>query len=173
MAGNLRGPLVAVCGPSAPRDQDLSAAREVGALLAERGATLICGGLGGAMAAAAAGARENGGVVVGILPGDDPAEAGPDVEIALATGLGEMRNCLIARSASAMIAIGGGVGTLSEIAFALVLGKPVAGIDTWQLQSPRGGAIAAAEVHPARSAQEAVDWALGQAGGAARSGAPG
>jgi uncharacterized protein (TIGR00725 family) len=123
------------------------------------------------MAAAAAGARENGGVVVGILPGDDPAEAGPDVEVALATGLGEMRNCLIARSASAMIAIGGGVGTLSEIAFALVLGKPVAGIDTWQLRSPRG--VATAEVHPAQSAQEAVDWALGQARGAARSGAAG
>lgn len=138
------------------------AAREVGALLAERGATLICGGLGGAMAAAAAGARQNGGVVVGILPGDDPAEAGPDVQIALATGLGEMRNCLIARSASAMIAIGGGVGTLSEIAFALVLGKPVAGIDTWKLQPPAGGAVAAAGVHPAQSAKEAVDWALGR-----------
>ena len=173
MARRLRGPLVAVCGPSAPRDQDLLAAREVGALLAERGATLICGGLGGAMAAAAAGARENGGVVVGILPGDDPAEAGPDVEIALATGLGEMRNCLIARSASAMIASGGGVGTLSEIAFALVLGKPVAGIDTWQLRPPRGGAIATARVHPARSAQEAVDWALGPAPGAATSGGAG
>lgn len=173
MATTSRGPLVAVCGPSAPRDQDLLAAREVGALLAERGAALICGGLGGAMAAAAAGARENGGVVVGILPGDDPAEAGPDVEIALATGLGEMRNCLIARSASAMIAIGGGVGTLSEIAFALVLGKPVAGIDTWQLQPPRGGAIATTGVYPAQSAQEAVDWALGHAPGAATSSAAG
>jgi hypothetical protein len=116
---------VAVCGPSAPRDQDLLVARKVGGLLAERGATLICGGLGGAMAAAAAGARERGGTVVGILPGNEPAEAGPDVELAIATGLGEMRNCLIARSAEAVIAIGGGVGTLSEIAFALVLGKPV------------------------------------------------
>jgi hypothetical protein len=117
------------------------------------------------MAAAAAGARENGGMVVGILPGNDPAEAGPDVEIALATGLGEMRNCLIARSASAMIAIGGGVGTLSEIAFALVLGKPVAGIDTWQLQPPRGGVTATAGIHSAQSALDAVDWALGQARG--------
>ncbi|MGA8426777.1 MAG: TIGR00725 family protein [Candidatus Dormiibacterota bacterium] len=162
MTSALRGPQIAVCGPSAPRDQDLVAAREVGALIAARGATLICGGLGGAMAAAAAGARENGGVVVGILPGDDPDGAGPDVEIALATGLGEMRNCLIARSAAAVIAIGGGVGTLSEIAFALVLGKPVAGIDTWQLQPPPGGTITTAGLHQAQSAQDAVDWALSQ-----------
>jgi uncharacterized protein (TIGR00725 family) len=158
----LRGPAVAVCGPSAPRDQDLVAARKVGGLLAERGATLICGGLGGAMAAAAAGARERGGVVVGILPGINPAEAGPDVEVAIATGLGEVRNCLIARSAEAMIAIGGGVGTLSEIAFALVLGKPVVGIDSWQLQPPPGGTVASSGIHAAQSAQEAVDWALSQ-----------
>jgi hypothetical protein len=71
-----------------------------------------------------------------------------------------MRNCLIARSAEAVIAIGGGVGTLSEIAFALALGKPVVGIDTWQLQPPAGGAIASSGVHAAQSAQEAVDWAL-------------
>jgi uncharacterized protein (TIGR00725 family) len=161
VAGIVKGPAVAVCGPSAPRDADLVAARKVGGLLAERGATLICGGLGGAMAAAAAGARERGGVVVGILPGSDPAEAGPDVEVAIATGLGEMRNCLIARSAEAMIAIGGGAGTLSEIAFALVLGKPVVGIDTWQLQPP-GGALPSRGIHAAHSAQEAVDWALGQ-----------
>jgi len=153
---------VAVCGPSTPREQDLAAAREVGGLLADRGATLICGGLGGAMAAAAAGARESGGVVVGILPGSDPAEAGPDIEVAIATGLGEIRNCLIARSAEAMIAIGGGVGTLSEIAFALVLGKPVVGIDTWHLQPPPGGALASSGIHTAKSAREAVDWALSQ-----------
>lgn len=153
---------MAACGPSAPRDQDLVAARTVGVLLAERGATLICGGLGGAMAAAAAGAREKGGVVVGILPGSDPAEAGPDFAVAIATGLGEIRNCLIVRSAEAMIAIGGGAGTLSEIAFALVLGKPVVGIDTWQLQPPAGGALASSGVHAAQSAQEAVDWALSQ-----------
>jgi uncharacterized protein (TIGR00725 family) len=173
MTGISRGPAVAVCGPSAPRDQDLLVARKVGGLLAERGATLICGGLGGAMAAAAAGARERGGTVVGILPGNEPAEAGPDVELAIATGLGEMRNCLIARSAEAVIAIGGGVGTLSEIAFALVLGKPVVGIDTWRLQPPAGGALASSGVHAAQSAQEAVDWALGQVRRVATSGAAG
>jgi len=114
------------------------------------------------MAAAAAGARERGGFVVGILPGSDPDEAGSDIQVAIATGLGDMRNCLIARSAEAMIAIGGGFGTLSEIAFALVLGKPVVGIDTWQLQPPSGGAIASSAVHAAQSAEEAVDWALDQ-----------
>src|SRR5439155_1314047 len=83
---------------------------------AERGAVLLCGGLGGVMAAAARGAKQAGGVTVGILPGNDPREANRDIDVALATGMGEMRNALIVRAASAVIAIGGGWGTLSEIA---------------------------------------------------------
>src|SRR5207249_1607304 len=91
-------------------------AGETGRLLAERGAILVCGGLSGVMEAAAKGAKANGGMTVGILPGADPAAANPYIDVPLATGLGEMRNLLIVRTAQALVAIGGGVGTLSEIA---------------------------------------------------------
>src|SRR2546426_8992655 len=97
-------------------------------LIAERGAVLLCGGLGGVMAAAARGAKQAGGLTVGILPGNDPREANPDIDVALATGMGEMRNALIVRAASAVIAIGGGWGTLSEIAMARRIETPVVGL---------------------------------------------
>jgi uncharacterized protein (TIGR00725 family) len=102
--------------------------------VAERGAVLVCGGLGGAMEAACRGARAAGGTTVGILPGSERADANPYVDIALPTGLGEGRNALVVRTADALIAVGGGYGTLSEIALALRHGKPVIGVDTWDIE---------------------------------------
>src|SRR5207249_10208137 len=90
--------------------QEAAWATAVGRLIAERGAVLLCGGLGVVMAAAARGAKQAGGLTVGILPGNDPREANADIDVAVATGMGEMRNALIVRAAGALIAIGGGLG---------------------------------------------------------------
>ena len=106
---------------------------DVGRGLALAGAAVVCGGLGGVMEAACRGAREGGGLTVGLLPGIDRADANPYVSVAIATGLGEARNALVVRAADAAIAVGGEFGTLSEIAFALKLGKSVVGLETWEL----------------------------------------
>lgn len=107
----------------------------MGAALAHAGAILVCGGLGGVMEAACRGAKAAGGTTVGLLPGGDRAAANPYVDVALATGLGEVRNGLIVRAADALIAVGGEFGTLSEVALALKAGKPVVGLDTWDLEA--------------------------------------
>jgi uncharacterized protein (TIGR00725 family) len=106
----------------------------VGRLLAERGATVVCGGLGGTMEAACRGARAGGGMTIGILPGLDRSAANPFVSVAVPTGLGEARNALVVRAADAVIALGGGYGTLSEIALALKAGKRVVGVRTWEIE---------------------------------------
>ncbi len=93
----------------------------------------MCGGLGGVMEAACRGAKEAGGTTIGILPGTDRAAANRFVDFAIPTGLGEARNALVVRAADALIAVGGAYGTLSEIAFALKAGKPVAGLGTWDV----------------------------------------
>jgi uncharacterized protein (TIGR00725 family) len=134
-------------------------AEEVGALLAERGAIVLCGGRGGVMAAVARGVRAHRGTTVALLPGDDAEEANGDVTIALPTGLGEMRNALIARCCRVMIAVGGGYGTLSEIGFALRLGKPVVGLRTWDIRRAGDDAPDPA-LHRVDTVREAVDWAL-------------
>ncbi len=126
-------------------------------MLAERGATVVCGGLGGVMAAVSEGAASRGGTVVGILPGPGRAGGNPFLTVAVPTGLGEVRNALVVRAADAVIAIGGGYGTLSEIAFALKAGTPVVGIATWELRA--GGAVDPGMV-AATTAQEAVTLAL-------------
>jgi uncharacterized protein (TIGR00725 family) len=95
---------------------------------------LVCGGLGGVMEAACRGAKETGGTTVGILPGTDRSVANPHVDIAVATGLGEARNALVVRAADALVAIGGGYGTLSEVALALKAGKRVVGLGTWDVE---------------------------------------
>ena len=95
---------------------------------------MVCGGLGGTMEAACRGARSAGGTTIGILPGLDRADANPYVEVAVPTGLGEARNALVVRAADAVIAVGGGYGTLSEIALALKAGKRVVGLGTWQIE---------------------------------------
>jgi len=125
---------VAVVGPGdGAAAAVLDVAEEVGARLASRGAVVVCGGLGGIMAAACHGAREAGGTTLGLLPGSDRSAANAWVSIAVATGLGELRNGLVVRAADAVIAVGGGYGTLSEIAFALKAGKAVVGLGGWEI----------------------------------------
>jgi uncharacterized protein (TIGR00725 family) len=124
---------VAVVGSGVAAPATDAPAQAVGRELARRGAVLVCGGLEGVMEAACRGAVAEGGSTIGLLPGDDRAAANPHVTIAIATGLGELRNGLIARAADAVIAIGGEFGTLSEIGFALKLGRPVIGLATWEL----------------------------------------
>jgi uncharacterized protein (TIGR00725 family) len=125
--------IVAVVGGGLCSPQEAAAAKAVGRHLAEAGAILICGGLGGVMAAACRGARSAGGLTIGVLPGFSAADANPHVDIPIVTGMGEARNVIIVRTASAVIAVGGEFGTLSEIAFALKLERPVVGLGTWEL----------------------------------------
>ena len=124
---------VAVVGAADASPVELAAAEAVGAGLAERGAIVITGGRGGVMEAASRGAKRNGGITVGILPGLDRGEANDHVAIAIPTGLGELRNGLIVRAADTVIAIGGAYGTLSEVALALKRGVPVIGLGTWAI----------------------------------------
>ncbi|VAX25171.1 hypothetical protein MNBD_NITROSPINAE03-1190 [hydrothermal vent metagenome] len=116
----------AVCDKTAGEN-----AREVGRLIAKRGAALVCGGLGGVMQEAARGAYEEGGVTIGILPGSSRNEASKYIKLPVVTGMGHARNVILAHTAQALIAIAGEYGTLSEIAIALKLGKPVACIGRW------------------------------------------
>jgi uncharacterized protein (TIGR00725 family) len=130
-------PYVAVCGPSSPDDPAvLERARRLGRLLAERGFVVVTGGLGGVMAAAAEGVASAGGTAVAVLPGFDRADASPGHTIALATGMGEMRNTLLVRVVDCVIAVGGAWGTLSEIALAARTGTPVLTIGSWDLPGP-------------------------------------
>lgn len=126
-----RAPRIAVCAPAEASDAELLLAGAVGRLLAERGCVLVSGGLGGAMAAACRGAREAGGVTIGIIPGYDDRAANPWVEHVVCTGLGQARNALVAATGQALIAVGGGWGTLSEIALGLRLGRPVVLLGGW------------------------------------------
>jgi uncharacterized protein (TIGR00725 family) len=143
---------VAVCGPGADSaSAELEAdAEAVGRGLGAAGATVVCGGLGGVMAAACRGARAGGGITLGLLPGSDRAEANRWVDVAVPTALGEARNVLIVRAADAVVAVGGSFGTLSEIAFALKTGVPVVGLRSWGIEG----------VREADSADEAVALAL-------------
>ena len=140
-------PIIAVIGPSGDQiDPAVAhAAFEVGALIAAAGAILVCGGGTGAMAAACRGAQGSGGLTVGILPGTRREEANPWVSIPIPTGMGEARNALVVRAAQAVVAVGGGVGTLSEIALALKMGRPVVGLGTWEARIPPFGARRAGE----------------------------
>ncbi len=124
---------VAVCGASDATASQLESAREVGRLLAESGVVVINGGLGGVSGAASEGAAQAGGTVVGILPDTDRAGANPHLSISLPTGMGQARNVLVVTAAESVIAIGEGWGTLSEIALARRLGRPVVTLDSWSL----------------------------------------
>jgi uncharacterized protein (TIGR00725 family) len=140
-----------VCGASDPDPEQRELAREVGRRLAEAGAVVLCGGHGGVMEAAADGASSAGGTVVGILPGADRTSGNPHLTIAIATGLGEARNAVLATACDAVIAVAGGWGTLSEIGFARRLDRPVVSLAGWELEG----------VPVAISAEEAVRAALG------------
>jgi len=139
--------LISVIGGRRVEKSLLKEAELVGRLLAQKNAILICGGLGGVMEAVSRGMRSEGGLTVGILPQDHRDKANSFVDVPIATGLGIGRNVIIARTADAVIAIGGEYGTLSEIAFALQMGKPVVGISTWNIKG----------VIPAKAAEEAVN----------------
>ncbi|MDI6852190.1 MAG: TIGR00725 family protein [Deltaproteobacteria bacterium] len=142
---------IAVIGGGEADPASLEAAREVGREIARRGAVLLCGGLGGVMAAAARGAAEAGGVAIGILPDADRSRANPFLTFSIATNLGHARNIIIAHSADALIAVDGSYGTISEAAIALKLGKPVAALKAdWDLPG----------LNRADGAREAVDLAL-------------
>jgi uncharacterized protein (TIGR00725 family) len=152
---------VAVCGPDPCSAREAGLAEEVGRLLAEAGAVVVCGGHGGVMEAAAKGAAQAGGLVIGILPGSSRAEGNRYLSLSLPTGLGELRNGLIVRAADAVIAVGGQFGTLSEIALARKTGVPVVGLDTWRLAEIARGVPD--PIVEAGSAAEAVARALGLA----------
>ena len=124
---------VAVVGPGEANAEQVYAAEAVGRGLAERGALVVCGGLGGVMAAACRGARSAGGLAIGLLPGIDRAEGNEWLTVAIPTGLGELRNGLVVRAADVVIAVGGAYGTLSEIALALKCSVPVVGLGTWSI----------------------------------------
>jgi uncharacterized protein (TIGR00725 family) len=146
-------PYIAVVGAGSASAEEERAAEAVGHGLAAAGAVVVCGGLGGVMEAACRGAKGAGGTTVGVLPGTRRADANPHVDIAIATGLGEMRNGLVVRAADALVAVGGEFGTLSEIALALKAGKPVVGLGTWEL-SHGGDAVEA--IVRAASPEDAV-----------------
>ena len=126
-------PYIAVIGPGEATGAPIDDAEAVGRALAEAGAVLVCGGLGGVMEAACRGAKAAGGMTLGILPGSDRSAANPWVDVAVPTGLGEARNALVVRAADAVVAVAGEFGTLSEIALALKGGKTVVGVGTWHL----------------------------------------
>lgn len=126
--------IIAVIGGRSTEQGLLTEAEKAGGLIAKRGAVVLTGGLSGVMEAACRGARNEGGLTLGVLPGEDVSTANAYVSVPVATGLGLARNAIIARTATALIAIGGEYGTLSEIAHALQLGKPVAGISTWDIK---------------------------------------
>ena len=158
---------VAVVGPSAGSLAEqvasgpdpaavLAGAREVGRLLARRGAVVLCGGGTGVMGAAAEGATEAGGVTIGLLPGHDRSQAHPALTYALPTGLGELRNGLLVRATDAVVAVGGSWGTLSEIALAVRTGHPVVSFLGW----PEPGWALPDDVRRAHTAAEAVDAVL-------------
>ncbi len=146
------GLYVAVVGPGDADAGDVERrhARAAGRLLAERGAVVVTGGLGGVMAAAAQGVQDGGGMAVALLPGSDRAAADPANSIAIATGLGELRNALIVRAVDAVLCIGGSWGTLSEVALAVRTGVPVVALGGWELPVSDG-------LRVVQSVEEAVE----------------
>lgn len=148
---------VGVVGDGQCSPETAETARLVGALLAQRGCAVVCGGLGGVMEAACRGAAEHGGLTVGVLPGDSRLAANPYVRVPVVTGMGEARNVLVVKTSQAIIAVEGRYGTLSEIALALKLGIPVVGISTWDLHR-RGQRDEG--IRSAGSPAEAVEMAL-------------
>ena len=149
--------LIAVIGGGQCSAPEAELAEAVGRELARRGAILVCGGLGGVMEAACKGASTEGGLTIGILPGDNYQASNPYIQIPIATGMGYARNIAVVKSSKAVIAIGGSYGTLSEIAHALQSGIPVIGLNTWSLSKngqPDNSII------PALNPIEAVNKAL-------------
>ena len=156
---------IAVIGKGTPDEELLSIAEEVGRRIAEAGAILVCGGMGGVMEGASRGARGAGGDVIGIVPGEDRADANPYVTHPVATGIGHARNLAVVASGDAVIAIGGEWGTLAEIGFARRLGKQVAAVRSWTV-SGTGDAAGGPGIEIVSDPSAAVEHALRAAQGA-------
>jgi uncharacterized protein (TIGR00725 family) len=152
---------VAVCGESDPQTSLAELAFELGRGIAQRDAVLICGGLTGVMEHAARGAQAAGGLTIGLLPGEDTRDGNGFLDIAIATGLGHARNAILARTADGVVALGGGLGTLSEIALALRNRRPTIGIHTWRFD--REGR-SEPDLPVAATPTEALDWLFAQMG---------
>ena len=142
---------VAVVGSGVATDELYEKAREVGRLIAERGATVVCGGLSGVMEAAARGATEAGGMVIGILPDEDRRRQNGYLTYSVATGVGQARNLAVVCSGDVVIAVGGEYGTLSEIGLARKVGRPVVVLEGWDLGE---------HVSAASSPKEAIEAAF-------------
>ena len=153
--------MIAVCGPSEPSQEELAMAEQVGKAIAEADVTLVCGGRGGVMEAACRGAKSAGGTTIGILPGYDRDDANEWVDFPVLTGMGEARNAIVVASGDAVIAVGGGFGTLSEIALALKMHKRVINLASWELDPTRVVRFAGDAAYvPAATAEQAVAMAL-------------
>ena len=153
--------IIAVIGGDSPPPEALPLAEAVGRELAQRGHVLICGGRGGVMEAACRGAREAGGHTIGVLPGPDRHHANHYVEFPIVTNLGAARNAIVVLSAEAVIAVDGSYGTLSEIALALVHGKPVVGLGTWRISNHDG--VEDGRIARANGPTDAVERAIAAA----------
>lgn len=141
---------IGVIGGSTPDARSRALAEDIGRLIAEKGAVLVCGGLSGVMEAASRGAKKAGGFTIGILPGNSPQDANRHIDVAVATGMGYTRNSLVAMNADVLIAVDGQYGTLTEIAYGFIYGKKVVGLGTWDIEG----------IVKAETAQEAVRRAL-------------
>ncbi len=141
---------IGIIGGSKPDKTSYQLAFQVGKLIGKKGGILVCGGLGGIMEASARGAKEAGGLTVGILPGMQVSDANPYIDFPVVTGLGYARNSLVAMNADVLIAINGRYGTLSEIAYGNIYGKKVIGLGTWPIEG----------ILKAGSAQDAVELAF-------------
>lgn len=150
--------VIGVIGATRPDKKTYDLAEQVGKEIAKRGAAVVCGGLGGVMEAVCKGARSEGGLTIGIIPSDFKDDANKYVQIPIVTGMGIGRNVMLVKSADALIAVGGGFGTLSEIGHALNLGKTVIGLDTWKLERATDKPIPGLE--EAQSPEEAVRKAM-------------
>ena len=155
--------IISVIGDSIAPDHIAELAELVGHELGSRGVTLVCGGLTGVMEAACKGAKAAGGATIGILPGSDPSEANPWVDVPICTGLGYARNIIVVRTGRAVIAVGGAYGTLSEIAHAKVDGIPVIGLQTWSMSRDGRDARGFKHLTLATDAVDAVEKALSAA----------
>ena len=151
--------MIGVIGASMADDELSAIAEEVGRELAIREVAVVCGGLTGVMESVCRGASAEGGVTIGIIPSDNRQDANPYVQIPIVTGIGMARNSVIAKTAEAFIAIGGQFGTLSEIAYALSMGKTVVSIRSWDLDKastePLDGLIQ--EDNPKRAVEIALE----------------
>jgi len=143
--------VIGVIGAGDANGEECLTAQEVGSEIAKRKCVLVCGAMGGVMEAACKGAKSEGGLTIGIIPGDSKTQSNPYVDIPVVTAMSHARNVIVVRSSDAIIAIGGSYGTLSEIAFALRLEIPVIGINTWDV-SP--------EIKKAQTPKAAVDMAI-------------